>query len=327
MKSLFLILTILLFQNTIAKATTVSPKFSYRQQERIGKGFNLELYQLTRHFEDQDLSPLSSFSSGDIPYLHVDEVLTTSDDHGLVFIKMGLLAPTDLQNKIIELKNSNESFYVFHINNASVAFFNLSEQKVKNLIKGLADKNIVFSNFGEFFISKAQASDQVVCPVQLINNPYKNIEIVASKVENSFLYKRIGECAVTALKEARKNVEETAGFFKSLYNNPAEFWTTIKNGYLGLQSFAINFTTELQSLFQTISGLNMDEKIDIACTLAGQAGVGLAMSLTGAGIAMGGAKIIATLIPKMVRMKDLIIKFQRFKIPLKTAQETLSCAI
>jgi hypothetical protein len=325
MKVLFLFIIIPFFLCAHAGAQLLSPQFSYEYTERSNIGFNLELHQMTQHFEEQHFSRFTPFSSGTIPGVHADEILNSTQDAGVIFIKMGLLAPSNLHGKIIELKSNNSSFFLYHTKETSIAFFNMNEHKVKKLIQGLEFEVVSFSTISQFFISSAHA-DQVVCN-KTINNSFNDMQATSLGLENSFLIKKIGECAVTALKSAGTQAEDTINFFKKLASNPTALWEDVKKSYEGLKSFVTNFSHEIQSIYQTMSGLTMDEKLEIACTLTGQVGVGLAMVLTGTGAVAGGAKIISSITPKLIRMKNLMQQFQRFKIPYQSAKETLSCAI
>lgn len=302
----------------------VNPQFSYQYSPAESSGFNLPLYQLILYFEERGFSRLSAFANGNIPYLHVDEVLSSNRDEGLIFINANLKASQEVQNKIVEFRQNNGVFYLYHTKKASIAFFNLSENAVKKLVYSLDQKAEFITKIKNFFISESYA-DTVACNTPPPNK-YGQVENISSAMDNSFIMKKIGECAVHALHGAKESVEETADFFKKLATNPAALWTDVKKSYDGLKHFAMNFSTELQSFYQTITNLTLEDKIDIACTLTGQLIPGLVLSLTGSS-PMVGAKLLAGLLPKLERMRTLINLLQRYKISTKVAKESLSCAI
>jgi hypothetical protein len=225
----------------------------------------------------------------------------------------------------MEFKSVNNNFFVFHAKEASIAFFNLDKSQVKRLVFGLEKQNIVLNSFTTIFIAEASA-EEFNCSSP-IKNPYQYFENISDKVENSILFKKIGECAVTALKGAKGQVEDTAKFFKKLVIDPTALWEDVSQSYAALKTFTMNFSREIQDLYKTMGELTIDEKLNIACTLTGQIGSASIMSLTGAGLAVGGAKLVSSIVPKLMRLKNMMTQFQRFKIPKKTAMETLSCGI
>ncbi len=321
MKVIIILLTLFLIFNVTASAQSLT--YQYRPQNL--KGFSLDLHELTQHFIDQNYNRLTTISSGNIPYINADEVLTSEFNQGQIFIKMGLIAPVNFQNIITELKSANHNFFVFHTNEASIAFFNIDKLQVKRLIEGLDNPKIVHQSFTQFFIADAEA-DEIGCnlPTQ---NPYIDLEKISDKVENSVLLKKISECAITAFRSAKGTFVDTSEFFKKMVNNPTALWEDVKQNYDALKSFAMNFAQEIQNIFKTMPNLTIDEKLNIACSLTGEVGTAFILSLTGAGVAIGSAKIAATVLPKLLRMKSLMMKFQRYKIPNKSAMETLSCGI
>jgi hypothetical protein len=321
MKVIIILFTLFLIFNVTASAQTLS--YQYRPQNL--KGFSLDLHELTQHFIDQNYNRLTSISTGNIPYIHADEVLTTEFNQGQIFIKMGLIAPVNFQYSITELKSKNHQFFVYHTNEASIAFFNIDRLQVTRLIEGLDSSKIVHQSFTHFLIADA-AADEINCtsPAQ---NPYTDLEKISDKVENSVLLKKISECAITAFKSAKGSIEETSEFFKKMVNNPTALWEDVKQNYDALKSFTMNFNREIQNIFKTMTNLTMEDKLNIACSLTGEVGTVFILSLTGAGVAIGSAKLIASALPKLLRMKSLMVKFQRYKIPNKTAMETLSCGI
>ena len=311
---------ILLIMTTLCWASE-DMSFSYSFTP-VKKEFNLELYELSKHFEEKNFSRLTAFPSGNIPLIHADEVMTSNSHPGTIFIKTHLVAPATHQNKII----TANGFYLYHTANASMAFYDFSKAEVQALLEGMQPRPVSRNNFLNMFISTAAASDGVPC-VQNSSSPLAQLEFVTDKLSYTFLYKKLGECGVAALKGMEGQIESTFNFFQTLKENPAKLWDDMKKSYESMKYFITNFTSELKSFFDSMSGMPLEQLLEIGCTMIGEAMPGLLTMATGVGAVAGTAKIMAVIIPKLQRIKNLATTFKKHRLPKNAAKEALSCAL
>ena len=294
--------------------------FSFTYEYRFRPtGFSIELEELTKHFEDKNFNRLSSFPTGNLPFIHADEVLYSQSHTGTIFIKIGLIAPADQRFKLITLGNLT----LFHTNTASIAFLDFSSHELQVLSSGLNQK--VSFSLMDFFIPAAVANDQIVCE-QTVKNSFSSLEQVSEKINQSLLVKKLGECALMALKGAEGNVEDIKKFFTNL-SDPKKMWTEMKQNYDQLKHLVTNLTSELQSFYKTMTGLTVQDMLDIGCRMIGDVGSQVLMAATGAGAGLAITKLVTMTLPKLQRLKKLLELSQRGKISKQTAKESLSCAI
>lgn len=307
------------FVSGLVKANDLN--FSYSYEDQTNRSFNLELYELTQVFEEKNFKRLSAFPRGNLPFIHADEVMYSDYHKGSIFIKTGLLAPKNLRYKIL----TSPKFYLYHTDNASIAFFDFNLAEVKDLTAQLKFQNTTQINFLNMIVPTASASD-VICQDE-IKNSFRNIEDLNLTLTNSLLIKKIGECLLQVKNGSLTRVNSITDFFANLKNNPTQLWSEMKASYDYINFLRVNFSSELKSFFSAINGLTLDEQLDIACTLAGEMAPSLGMIITGAGILMGAGRLILNTIPKLQRLQRLMLQLKRYAIPYQTAKESLSCAI
>ena len=316
-----LITKFILFISLIFCSSLLSSElnFTYKYEPRT-TGFNQELYEITQQLSSRGFSRLSASPLGNLPLVHADEVLSSEGHNGLIMVKTGLIAPAHLRFKILTEGNLS----LFHTNNASIAFYDFSQYEVKLLTSGL-NKTVSFQVFN-FFIPTANATDTIVCQYQVAQS-FADLEKIGQKVSQSTLLKKIGECAVHALRGAEGKTEETKEFFTNLLTNPEKLWGDMKKSYNELKHFVSNISSELQGFYKTISDLSLQDQLDIACKLTGELVPSLVVAATGVGLAVATTKIILTTLPKLRRLKRLLELSKKHKLSSQAAKESLSCAI
>ena len=316
MRILTYILLCMLLPNVFIQASQLD--FSYTYNHRESK-FNLELYELTKVFEENKFRNLSSFPNGNIPMIHADEVMRSSNHAGSIFIKIGLIAPKNIHYKIIE----GQGFYLFHTKNASIAFFDFTQKEVAYLTKDLVQSYFSKIKFNDLFISSAVA-DEMPCGQSVPKN-FNQIEKIHQVLSQELILKKLGECGVSALRGLTGKVEGTKEFFEKLKNNPLVLWQEMKKSFESLKQFTMNISEELKSFYNSVSGLGIHELLEIGCAMIGESIPGLLMVGTGVGAGFGAAKLTASLIPKMQKLKNLLNTSKNRKF--LSTEEAISCAL
>lgn len=295
--------------------------FTYQYKARE-TSFSLELYELSKHFEEKNFSRMSAAPLGNLPLVHADEVLTSSYHPGTIFIKLGLLAPESQRFKLLTSGNLT----LFHTDSLSIAFFDFNSFEVQTLIEGLATKKVSKTSVMDFFIPKASAADQVFCQTQAVN-AFKNIESLNNKITQSLLIKKLGECGLHALRGATGQIDEMKNFFGTLASDPGKLWREMKENFKQLQLVLGNLTNELMSFYNTVTGLSVDDMLKIGCQMIGEIGTNLALAASGAGLTIGATKLLMITLPKLQRLKRMLELSRSKKISKETAMESLSCGI
>jgi hypothetical protein len=321
MRWFFLIFLIhLIYASNLFAASELN--FSYTYNGPTKPNFNLELYELSKNFEDKNFIRLSSFPSGNIPLIHADEVMYSNNHKGTIFIKMDLIAPTNLRYKVI----AGTNFYLYHTDTSSIAFFDFSRDEVLVLTDDIKP-NPATSFFTSMFMGTAMAADLVGNCRDQTKDIFNDLEVITGKLNYNLLLKKIGECGVNALKGMDGQIENTVNFFKMLKDDPNKLWQDMKESYENLKYMMANLTSELKNIFESMRFLSMDEMLEIGCTMAGETVPSLVLMTTGVGLATGTAKIMLTVLPKLQRFSRIVTKLKRFKAPTKGMHEALSCAL
>lgn len=299
-------------------------KFSYEVQKPSSSPFNLVLYELSKSFEEQNFVRFSKSPSGKIPFVHADEVLFSATDSRLIFISTQIIAPKDKQFKIIE--ENKRSLILYHTNEASIAFFGFNSFQVREFTKNLIKKKSVRFNPFDLFINTANARTDRDCLIEGKNN-FGAILAVDDAIARSLISQKVRECLVGAFQGMKGQLTSSFDFFTKLKDDPMTLWDEIKKTYSELYKLTSNFSNEMQSLFKSLSQLDINLKLEIICQASGELAAGAITLLSGAGIAVGASKLVASFMPKMIRLKNLLEQFRLYKIPADAARDSLSCAI
>jgi len=319
---IFIQITILFIYTIFQNLNAQDLKFSYSVKPSNRSPFNLALYELSKKFEEQNFLRFSKSPKGELPFIHADEVLFSPVDKKLIFISTQIIAPTEKQFKILVDKD----LILFHTESASIAFFGFNTLQVKELTKNLfKEKEVTFNPF-DFFISSASAQSEIDCR-EKAKDDFGSIKALDQNISNSLISDKVRQCLVTAFEGMKNQMTSSYDFFMKLKDDPILLWQEIKKSFSELYKLATNFSAEVQSLFHSLTHLDINLKLDIACQASGELAAGAVTMLTGAGLAAGASKLLTTFLPKLTRLKRLLEQFNNYKIPADAARDSLSCAI
>jgi hypothetical protein len=319
--SLLLFIFTILFNSNIFGATS----FKYQYESNKENHFSFEVMTLIHHFEEFQYKRLNPNSKEVIPVLNVEEAMTSSNGDGIIYIKSHLMAPKDQRFKVISMTtpNTNEHFYVFHTDETSMAFFNLTQNEVQLLTKTISKNNEITFYSSISFNSYA---DTIKCTQNIIPPP-TNLSEFESSVEYKLLLDRMQDCALNAYKGAKEQVQSTVDFFKTLINDPAALWEKVHQNFIAFKNFVGNFNNEIKNIYKMIKDMDLDQKLELICPIAGQATVGFLTSLTGAGAGYALGKLLLTTIPKIKKVQSLSKIFKDHKLKFNKTKELMSCEL
>lgn len=314
-------LIFLIFSNLI-----FSNEFKYINYKNQDREFHIEVLQLISHFEGYNFNRTNPYPNGVIPVLNIDEVMTSINGKGQIFIKYGLVTKETDQNKVMELQTeiTKEKFYIYNLNNISVAFFNLSKDEVELLTRNLSNKKTSFLK--NLFIESAYA-ETTHCKTPASNDQNTKLQTSADSIEFNLITTRISECAINAFKGAENSITGTYDFFKTAITNPGKMWEQLKNSYEVFKTFITNFSQEFKNIYEILSSLDLDQKLEIACTMTGEITTSIAMTMIAGGAAVKTANLFASYLPKLKRIERISKMMRRNKQSFKKAGKLLTCEI
>lgn len=265
----------------------------------------------------------ASFAQAGMPF---DFVYVDHNWDKAILIKEGLSAPADKTGIIIRDEKLGGSVFHFQREGSSYVLVALgfTTAELQSLLSPLKPKSS-FSKWS-LLVNSAQAAEDCDNPP----NALSNLAESSASLEDAVILRKIGQCAVDAWQGIKKSGEDTLGFFKKLATDPGALWGEMKDSFLQLKEFSLNIKSEVQNAISSFGAMPTEQKLQVACTMAGQTLMGVAE-----GLLVGGAlaKVLPMLILKLRQSASLLAKLGELKkrgynVPdLNTAtREVLSCA-
>jgi hypothetical protein len=308
--------------------STLSWSFEYKiDKDALLQPSILDAYEFKSTFQKYgyySLSDTSLIQAG----LAFDHAYVSEGWKSSFLLKAGLSVPEKMEGKV--LKDQNLDIYVLHfwhentpyllmgLDMSEAHFLKVARPWIKKSSKG------IFSMLS--IISSAHADDNC----ELSPSAVSSLAATSSQLEDRALISKIAECGMDALKGGAGRIEETFDFFKKLATNPTKLWAETKESFRELKSFVLNIKSELQEVFQNLSGTDLNQKLALACSITGSMFVTAAQSML-----MGPGALARALPLMMLKLKKTstllsqlgILKKQGVNLPdnKRVTSEVLSC--
>lgn len=318
MRGLLLILFILIGPRSWA--------FQYKiETESLLKPSLIKAQRLASLFAGEGLWSVrgASFAPAGMPF---DFVYVNHNWNKAVLIKEGLAAPADKTGILIRDEKLGGTVFHFQLEGASYVMVALgfSSAELQTLLAPLKPKSS-FSKWS-LLVNSAHAAEECDAPPSALGNLAES----SASLEDAAILRKIGQCAVDAWQGVKKSGEDTLSFFKKLATDPGALWGEMKDSFLQLKEFSLNIKSEVQNVISAFGGLPTEQKLQVACTMAGQALMGAAEGLLAGGALV---KVLPALVLKLRQSASLLAKLgdlkkRGYNLPdLNTAtREVLSCA-
>ncbi len=316
MKNFIFILTFFLFQSVQA--------FQYIYTGPHQSKFVLGIYQITKKFEEIGFEKEMQFNDGDHPIYYADQVLNSKNGEGKIFIKKGLIAPIEFQHKIIKLSN----YYLYHEDDLAIAFFDFNETEVNLVIKKIKANEAGFSfKKIKFHLIQSVYAEEMACRNRS-RAAIDNLSEVGQSLSAFEYTKEFSSCAAVALKEDLAHKLDVKNFFEKFSLNPIGLWDGVKKQYEAFKNLGAMFSKEFFSMTQNLNlKLTPEESLSLTCAIGKQIGPILPKLLIGAGAGLAIAKIMTSILPKVLNMAKLMAKLQSLKLSKDIALQGLACEI
>lgn len=300
--------------------------FQYKiETDNLLKPSLIKAQGLSNHFASEGLWSVrgASFVQAGMPF---DFVYVSHNWDKAILIKEGLRAPADKTGIIIRDEKLGGSVFHFQREGSSYVLLALgfSSAELQTLLAPLKPKSS-FSKWS-LFVNSAQAAEECDNQPKALGNLAES----SASLEDAAILRKIGQCSVDAWQGIKKSGEDTLSFFKKLATDPSALWGEMKESFVQLKEFALNIKSEVQSVIASFGAMPTEQKLQVACTMAGQTLMGVAEGLLAGGAL---AKILPMLVLKLRQSASLLAKLAELKkrgynVPdLNTAtREVLSCA-
>lgn len=292
-------------------------KYNYRKTQ-----FELDLYQISKSYLSRGFESLTIFPRGNITGLFVDDVLSSKTSNGIIFIKLGLIAPKEYQNKLL----TKGDMTLFHTAKGTIAFYRFDRSEIYKILKNEPRTQISWHKILNLIIPVATASDGGPC-VGCKQRPFAELENINNKVNTQELLSKAGQCIMDGLQERTESFYNSIANFQNMLSSPWELWDKIKENYLLVESLLKNLSTNISELAGLIPTLNIEDQVEIACILIPDLTEKLVLTLTGVGTTIGVTQLISQTLPKLSRLKNYLLKIKDNPNSKKYGLQGLRCEI
>ena len=291
----------------------LSSQAGARPSLQISQGFEKPSSWRQAHLEQRsDLQILRTRASRATPY---DFILATKDLSKALLFKEGLAGQVSgPQMNYFVLEVLGRSFFVVNVG--------FSESEVTRFIASLKQQSAhwLFS----VLLPQSQAMD--FCEAQDKN--LLAVGDVQNQIQNNELVSRISKCALDAFAGVKNQAQDTMDFFKKLVTDPAALASEMKDSFIQLKNFVTNIRTEMQGLLNSLQGLTLEEKLQLACQLTGET---LTVALVGAVSAASLARTLPMIIARIRGLSGSLktlaeLRTRGLNIPDSATKEIISCA-
>lgn len=282
-------------------------------------------YQLTEHFQKFDLTTLTQQNLS-AAGRRFDAIYVDSRFQKKLLLKAGLGVPENIEGQI--LVEPNLDLLAFHFKFDGTPYLlialNFSKEDFQKIVSPWIKQK--YSILWWLAPQPVFANENCYESPQ----PWSRLISVKSDIEQNSILRSVGRCGADAIARATQSANDTLDFFKNLATNPKKVWQEIKASADELTNLTLNFRVEISSLFESLTGLTEEQKVQLACSISGSI---LTKALTGGGVLSLGA-----LLPKMIQqlkkvgalLKEISsIEKKGVLLPNKSflTQEALHCAL
>lgn len=303
------------FEYKIDQASLIQP--SFLQLHEIGKRFSAQGFH--------SISDLNLTSAG----FYFDRAYVSHKWGSGLVIKSGLRVPTEIRGKVIEDAELGIQVLHFELDQTPymVLGMDMTSAEFNEAVKPWITQKGTVRNW-IWLLPRAHAVG--VCT----DSRKSKLQESADDLEEDSIMRTIGKCATDVLSGAIGSVESTLSFFKRLATEPRQLWQETKESFKELKAFVKNIRGEFKSALEAFHGMSSDEKLEMACIIAGEALGTAAQALTGAGAATALSKALPSLLLKIKSAAKMLQRFAELrargvKVPggAFLAREAMSCAI
>lgn len=311
-------------------------RFQY-QVEESQKPSVLEYYQMSPHFEREGFHSL--YDGTLAASFLFDKAFVSPDMEKAFLLKSGLKVDMSLYGKIIKDEASQTYAVHFELNGINYLMLGIglsADEMLKvthKLIPGFKQSASYvparkFLKWGTAFYGQEASAE--FCDYR-VNKSTRGLQETKNHIEDNEILKGIGRCAMTSFNEIKDSLKDGADFFKNLATDPRMLWGEMKQSFLQFKELVLNIRSEVRQMLTSLQNLTPDQKVQLACSMAG-----VAMGVVARSV-MGGASSLLTSLPqvtaKLKSISALIAKTKglgKFGLGAKDqnliADKVLSCA-
>lgn len=303
--------------------------FEYKiDQASLSQPSVIQIHDIGKRLSEHGFHSVSDINLTSAGFLFDRAFVSHKWGSGLV-LKAGLRVPASMQGQVIE--DGNLGVQVLHFEIDSVPYMimgmDMTQGEFREALKPWITKSSTGARW-QWMIPQAHAVG--VCA----GRGKSKLQQTADDIETDSIMRTIGKCATDALSGAVGSVESTLSFFKRLATEPGQLWRETKQSFAELKHFVGNLRSELSAAFEAFQGLSSDEKMEMACIIAGEAIGTAAQALTGAGVATALSKALPSLLLKIKSAAQTLKAFAALRakgvqVPggAFLAREAMSCAL
>lgn len=263
----------------------------------------IERHELSQYFIKAGFTSLSerSLTQSRLPF---EGAYVAENWNQALLLKAGVKAPPHLDGQILQDKSLD--LLVFHFSFQRTPYLLVALSISKNEFEKIvspwrksrsAPREVLFKTL---WFPEAHASPMECSPQ---NHSLQALQPPSDFIANTEILNNIGRCGLEALQGLQSSAQETLNLLKNLTADPKALWNEMKDSYLELKNFALNFQSDLQNLFQALGSLSPEEKTQIACAMTGRLLVKAAQNIVTPG---GFLKLLPSMTGKIKEITELL---------------------
>jgi hypothetical protein len=295
--------------------------FKYELLPDWEKPRRLDLLEMKFAMSSRGFYALDLKEAGRMKWIAVDQIYSSPDMREVIFLKMGL-KPSDKTQMNQILRGQEGALYHSEArdgNSYALFFVNVPEKKMKEVIAALPKKTGSTARLFDLVFPEAHA-DTIADP---FGSP-SPAEV--SGLSSLVLAGGAATCAGQAVEGAKGAAMETWNAAKQLVTDPWGFWSSVKSKFSQFKDALANVNKEVDQLMNTLSTIDRDTALAVACSIAGQAAFAALLTAGGIGVAKGLATLTKILL-QLRAFRAVLERVARLKAAGKASSRDVSALV
>ena len=301
--------------------------FEYKYSGAHQNLFNQKIYLFTKILKEIEFEPQFDSYFGDLPIIKADQVFKATQSRAVIFLKIGLEVEKNHQNQLIKLND----FYVYHFDDVALAFFHIEKDHAQILIDRINEsikQKMLSQSLIQIFNFKAEANSACEKANFSQGREFHQLVKVSNELSSLTFSKEFAQCAFDEIKESVANKVDIEFFFEKFRFTPAQMWEDIKKQYDGITLISSLFSKEFLNFASNLSiNFSEDEKLKMTCLMGKAIGPSLPAMLIGPGAGLSFIKLFTSILPKFVKLSEMLLKLKKLPKSKNLVNAGLSCGI
>lgn len=250
----------------------------------------LDLAEFQYAIQSRDYSSLDLKNSGRLNWIAVDQIYTSRDLHKQIFIKFGLELTDKTQEGVLIKGSSGILYHDRTRDGAPYAIFlqNINEVEARSLVESLPARKAKAVSLKQWLAPLPSAYAEKMARTDDKSTSSASGALVSAEA--------LTTCTGMAWDGAKGAAIETWETAKQLVTDPWAYWESVKGKFAEFKELLANFNAEMAQLIESLSKIDRETALTVACTMAGQAAFAALLMAGAVGAVKGAANLTKMLL-------------------------------